>query len=357
MIARLCALASLAALWTAASLVAQAPEAMPRDTVTRVGPRPRARAIGGRSSPPQIVFEAPSVPGSGAVQEIFAMNLDGSDLRQLTHDGLSKFLPHFSPDGKRLVYSKFLTGQYGDPSPLTDIAVFDFAENAETRLTFTGDSFAAAWSPDGTRIAYGTYQGHSLWIMDADGSNTRLVGAPGGGDDDRRWNDIAWSSDDWIFFTVGQVVNGCFTVRIDKVRPEGTGRTMVTDGGRSCTPSGWEQCGDADPGVSADGRTIYSSRGFPWRPPGFPENTTRKLYAFPSDAWTPGKVERDLSLPAAPDCIEGVPKASPDGTRILLFRACAGEPHIGLTLTDTAGSYRQWIADGFGADWNPAARD
>jgi len=25
-----------------------------------------------------------------------------------------------------------------------------------------------------------------------------------------------------------------------------------------------------------------------------------------------------------------------------------------VTLTDTAGSYRRWIVDGFGADWNPA---
>ena len=65
--------------------------------------------------------------------------------------------------------------------------------------------------------------------------------------------------------------------------------------------------------------------------------------------------EADLSLPAAPDCIEGVPKGSPDGTRVLLFRACAGEPW-GVTLTDAAGSYRTWIAEGFGADWNPAAK-
>jgi Tol biopolymer transport system component len=340
----------------AVALAAQSRDDVPRGQVKPAAQRPPARVVDRSNPPPQIVFAAPGVPGSGAVQELFTMNLDGSDLRQLTHDGLSKFLPHFSPDGRKLVYSKFLKGQYGDLNPLTDIAVFDFAENSETRLTFTGHSFAAAWSPDGARIAYGTYHGDSLWIMNVDGSNTHLVGAPGGGDDDQRWNDIAWSSDDWIFFTVGQVASGCFKVRVDKVRPDSTGRTMVTDGGPYCTPPGWEQCGDADPGVSSDGRTIYSSRGFPWRPPGFPSNTTRKLYALTSDPWAPGKPERDLSLPSAPDCVEGVPKGSPDGTRILLFRACSGEPHIGVTLTDAAGSYRQWIVDGFGADWNPAAR-
>ena len=282
------------------------------------------------------------------------MNLDSSELRQITHDGLNKFLPHFSPDGKRLVYSKFYSGRYGDPNPETDIAIYDFDIDAETRLTFTGRSFAAAWSPDGTRIAFGTYPGTGVWVMDADGSNTHPVGGPTGADDDQRWNDFAWSSDDWIVFTVGQTVNGCFNVRVDKIRPDGSDRTKVSGGGPNCTPPGREQSGDADPGVSADGKTIYSSRGFPYPPPGFSGSVVRKLYAFSSDAWTPGKAETDLSLASAPNCIEGVPKGSPDGTRILLFRACAGEPHMGVTLTDTAGSYRQWIVDGFGADWNPA---
>jgi WD40-like Beta Propeller Repeat len=339
-----------------ASLAAQSPDAAPRDPVVRAEPPPPARLVGERRSAPQIVFEAPGVPGSNEIQEIYTMNLDGSELRQITRDGLNKFLPHFSPDGKRLVYSKFYFGRYGDMSPETDIATYDFGEDAETRLTFTGQSFAAAWSPDGTRIAFGTYGGTGLWVMEADGSNTQRVGGPSGADDDQRWNDIAWSSDGWIVFTVGQTVNGCFNVRVDKIRPDGSDRTKVSGGGADCTPPGREQSGDADPGISADGRTIYSSRGFPYPPPGFPAQVVRKLYAFSRDAWTPGKAETDLSLPSAPDCIEGVPKGSPDGTRILLFRACAGEPHMGVTLTDTIGSYRTWIIDGFGADWNPAYR-
>jgi len=130
----------------------------------------------------------------------------------------------------------------------------------------------------------------------------------------------------------------------------------VTDGGPYCTPDGMEQSGDADPGFSADGTTIYSSRGFPREAPGLGSHTERRLYSFSSDAWCPGKPEIDLSLPSAPDCVEGVPKGSPDGASVLLFRACGGEPRAGVTLTDAAGSYRLWIADGFGPDWNPAAK-
>jgi len=82
----------------------------------------------------------------------------------------------------------------------------------------------------------------------------------------------------------------------------------------------------------------------------------RKLYAFSSDPWYPGKPETELSLPSEPSCIEGVPKGSPDGTQVLLFRACfdhgpAAQP--GVYVTDTTGSYRQFVVTGFGPDWNP----
>ena len=325
------------------------PDLVPRQRVIR--PRPRAH---GKESDAQIVFEAPGIPGDGNVQEIFTMNLDGSNRTQITHGGLNKFLPHFSPDGTRLVYTKFLVGGYGDPNARTDVVVYDFASAKETQLTSTGTSSQPVWSPDGQRIAFGS-NGDSLRIMNADGSNDHLVGAPSGALYDKIWGDIAWSSDDWILFVVAQFTNNCFKTRLDKIRPDGTARTQVTDGGPNCTPSGMEQSGDADPGFSADGKTIYSSRGFPRAPAGMPTRTERRLYSFSSDAWTPGKVETDLSLPSAPDCIEGVPKGSPDDTRVLLFRACAGEPHSGVTLTDKAGSYRTWIADGFGPDWNPVA--
>jgi Tol biopolymer transport system component len=307
----------------------------------------------------QIVFQSQSpVPtNDAAINELVTMNLDGSSRHQITSDGKNKFLPHFSPDGTRLVYSKFLTGGYDDPRAQTDVAVYDLASGSETLLTHTGTSFQPVWSPDGERIAFGTRAGDSLWIMNADGSDAHLLGAPSGAADDLRWGDFAWSSDDWILFTAAQNIDDCFKVRLDKIRPDGSARTKVTDGGPNCTPQGMEQSGDADPGFSADGQTIFTSRGFPVAPAGGPPNATeRKLYAVSSAAWYPGKPETDLSLPAQPSCIEGVPKGSPDGTRVLLFRACFGDtPANGIFVTDTAGSYRTKIADGFGPDWNPAA--
>lgn len=317
----------------------------------------------------EMVFMQPvrgaTVPAPDDVFEVALMNLDGTDLRQLTHDGTQKFLPHLSPDATKVVYTKFSRGGYGDPDARSDIALFDLATGAETMLTSGGGASQATFSPDGRRIAYGAgalTKGEDgalgLYVMNSDGSNAHRIGLWSGGDDDLGWGDYAWSRDDWILFTVAQRIDGCFKVRLDKVRPDGSGRTQVTDGGPSCTPDGAEQSGDADPGWSPDGKTIYSSRGFPYPPTGMSGGTERRLFAVSSDAWYAGKPERDLSLPSEPSCIEGVPKASPDGARVLLFRACfesAGLRH-GIYVTDGDGTYRRFITDGFGPDWNPLSR-
>jgi Tol biopolymer transport system component len=303
---------------------------------------------------PQIVYESPGIPGAGVVQQLYTMNLDGSHLTQITHDGLNDFLAHFSPTGDQIVYTKFVNGQYGDPNPQTDIFLYTPATATEVRLTNTSSAFQAAWSPDGLHLVYATYNGTALALMNPDGSAAHLIGQPSGAPDDLRWDDPAWSSDNWILFTVAQNLNNCFKVRLDKMRPDGSSRTQVTDGGPNCSPPGMEPYGDADPGFSADGQTIYSSRGLA-PVPGAPAQTLRHLYAVSSSAWTPGKPEIDLSQATYPDCVVGVPKGSPDGTQILVYLRCNNDlAHAGNTLTDTTGSSWTYIAPGFGADWNPA---
>jgi hypothetical protein len=306
---------------------------------------------------PQIVYEGPGVPGTVSEQELFTANLDGSNTVQITNDGLNKFLAHFSPDGTRLVYTKFLTGHFGDQAPTDDIFTYTFATSTETRLTTLGDGFQAAWSPNGQQIAFGTYDGTAgLYLMNSDGSDQQLVAQPSGAIDDEAWFDIAWSSDNWIYFVVKQNTNNCFKVRLDKIRPDGTSRTQVTDGGPNCTPPNMEPYGDADPGISADGQTVYSSRGLSPLPAD-PTQTLRHLYSYSSGAYVPGKLETDLSIASNPDCTVGVPKGSPDGTQVLVFLFCPSDlQQVGPTLTNTTGSSWTFIATGFGPDWNPTTQ-
>jgi Tol biopolymer transport system component len=322
----------------------------------------------------QMVFmwapDGMSVPvGPDIDYEVALMNLDGSGFEQLTSDGKQKFLPHISPDGTKVLYTKFLVGGFSSPQAVTEVAVLDLASRRETLVSSGGDNGYGTWSPDGSRIAYlraarlgsASSEPTTIVTVDVDGANPQTVGSASGAPDDWVWGDIAWSREDWILFVVGQTVDGSFcNSRVDKIRADGSQRTQVTNGGPSCTPPGKEAVGDADPGWSSDGTTIYSSRGLAASPAGLPASslvTERKLYSFSSDPWAAGKPETDLSLPAEPDCVEGVPRGSPDGARVLLFRMCydngmAGKP--GIYLTDSGGSYRSFIAGGFGPDWNPA---
>jgi hypothetical protein len=59
-----------------------------------------------------------------------------------------------------------------------------------------------------------------------DHGGQRLSGAL----DDQARGRLAWSSDGWILFVVAQNTNNCFKTRLDKIRPDGTARTQVTDG-------------------------------------------------------------------------------------------------------------------------------
>ncbi|MBA3825593.1 MAG: hypothetical protein H0X24_17060 [Ktedonobacterales bacterium] len=86
---------------------------------------------------PQIVYMRPTAsgpfpPGPNNIPwEIAVMNLDGSGRHQLTSDGKFKFLPQFSPDGSKIIYTKYLVGGYGSPNAQTDIFVYILATAQE----------------------------------------------------------------------------------------------------------------------------------------------------------------------------------------------------------------------------------
>lgn len=59
--------------------------------------------ISNRTSDPPAPTSGPVTPGSGGY-ELWAMNPDGSDRRQLTSDGAGNAQPSLSPDGTRIAW-------------------------------------------------------------------------------------------------------------------------------------------------------------------------------------------------------------------------------------------------------------
>lgn len=72
---------------------------------------------------------------TGSASELYMMNADGSDQRRLTRTTATESRPSWSPDGRRIVFSRI-----GDENGNHDLFVVDLETGAESRLTRT-----AAW--------------------------------------------------------------------------------------------------------------------------------------------------------------------------------------------------------------------
>ncbi len=83
--------------------------------------------------------------------EIWIMNADGSDKRQVTHLGKANFAPYLHPDGKRLV---FCSNHEGNPREF-DIYMINVDGTGLERLTFNPsfDGFPM-WSHDGKKFVF-----------------------------------------------------------------------------------------------------------------------------------------------------------------------------------------------------------
>jgi TolB protein len=104
--------------------------------------------------------------------EIFLMDVDGTNVRQLTHglDGIGGSLD-WSPDGKYLL---IYAGASGDKN----IFRIDVEAKTAAQLTKGGNNAASSYSPDGQWIAFNSLRNNDqadIYVMRADGSSMRQV--------------------------------------------------------------------------------------------------------------------------------------------------------------------------------------
>jgi serine/threonine protein kinase len=105
---------------------------------------------------------------------IWVMNADGTDLKQLTHADRYCRTPTWSPDGRQIAFA------VGRADRNNEIYVMEADGSNPKNLTRDpGYDADPAWSPDGKQIAFasrrGPQRGFHLHVMDADGKNVRML--------------------------------------------------------------------------------------------------------------------------------------------------------------------------------------
>ncbi|HJU72650.1 MAG TPA: hypothetical protein VJ717_02815 [Gemmatimonadaceae bacterium] len=122
---------------------------------------------------------------TGGSFSIWRVRPDGTGLERRTHD-LGEWRSSPSPDGTQLLYHR--TGIYRNAFDAWDLIVMDI-DGGFPRLEIR-DVLGAAWSPDGSKIAYLTHPSRELMVVNADGSGRRRIPVDAG-----TYNHVDWTAD------------------------------------------------------------------------------------------------------------------------------------------------------------------
>ena len=167
---------------------------------------------------------------------IFVVNAAGGDMRQLTTGNHSEHSIDWSPNGEEIL---FVSNREPNEDQFFnyDIFALNVSDGTIRRLTATENAeYTPLWSPDGKQIAYlatrrgltdleTTMEDTHVWLMNADGTNRRELGAA----PDNRQQRLGWSPDgSAVYFTAQERGN----VRLYRVAVAGGApKTVVADRG------------------------------------------------------------------------------------------------------------------------------
>ncbi len=129
-------------------------------------------------------------------KEVYVGDYDGSNIRQMTHDGVISVHPSISPDGRRVAYTGYQSGY-------PDVYVIDLGSGARNRIVnFPGTNSGASFSPDGSRIALSVSKDGNpeLYIVGGGGGGARRVTHSHGAESSPSWspegNELVYAYDD-----------------------------------------------------------------------------------------------------------------------------------------------------------------
>jgi Tol biopolymer transport system component len=172
-------------------------------------------------------------------RDIYVVNSDGSDLTRLTSDVGNNVYPAFSPNGRKIVFTSNRTGT-------SQVWLMNADGSNQRQLTFDSQpkDQVADWSPNGSKIAYlaDTHgiadMGNSwgdIWVMNANGSHQHQI------THDATDYGTAWSPDGTRIATLDFPTRTIYTLNAR----DGSDRQAVHPGGLQFVP-GWQPLGTED---------------------------------------------------------------------------------------------------------------
>lgn len=169
-----------------------------------------------------------SLDGQFTRNQLYILDANGKNPRQLTHNERSNYFVEWSHDSTKLAF----ISQQGTQTETAEIYTINADGSDERQLTNnTVWDYGATWSPDDRLIAFGSNMGGSwqIWLMNADGSNQHPLPNPAQGNAPR------WSPDGQsIVLKSDREGNGNIYV----MQPDGSHQQNVThDSSINNTPS------------------------------------------------------------------------------------------------------------------------
>jgi len=139
-----------------------------------------------------------SAPSSSGTPEIFIIELNGSNLTQLTNaPGLVKIHPTWSPDSKSIVYAQYasngrdvslweMTATGANRHQLTTGTWFNRNANGQI-ISSANEANSPDWNPTNNKIVF--WSGGEIWTINADGTGrTQLTNVANANNDDPEWS-------------------------------------------------------------------------------------------------------------------------------------------------------------------------
>lgn len=287
-------------------------------SATSIGPTKITPSIGGGSG--LIAFAS----RRDTSMQVWTMNVDGSDVHQITRlqDGACQ--PDWSPDGQRLVFISPCKDK-SEQHPGSSLFLIDLDGSSLVSLATTpGGDYDPAWAPDGTRIAFTSLrEGHPhIYVYNlADNKVARISPAPVY---DR---EPAWSPDSQkiVFTTTREGHEQIWTMNADGSAPQ---EFSNIDGGLATSPA-W----------SRDGQIIFFSEG----------SSQPGLVAK--------RIDDRINEFKIGDAVQPVynPRISPDGQWILFVGAADGKAGI-FRMSSTGTNLTRITDDTYGdiqPSWGP----